>query len=138
MSDITNAFAIASGAVPGALSRFYLTELSKTKFGHKFPYATFVINLTGCLAMGFFFTISEGITGYPTELDLLIRTGFLGSYTTFSTYGFDTLTLWRSKQTSVTAFYWAGSAVLGVVAVILGIAIANLLINYAKHPIPNS
>ncbi|VXD24877.1 Protein CrcB homolog (fragment) [Planktothrix serta PCC 8927] len=43
--------------------------------------------------LGFFFTISKGITGYPKELDLLIRTGFLGSYTTFSTYGFDTLSL---------------------------------------------
>ena len=41
MSDITIAFAIASGAVPGAMSRFYLTEWSKAKFGTKFPYATF-------------------------------------------------------------------------------------------------
>ena len=128
MSDITNAFAIATGAVSGALSRFYLTEWSKAKFGTKFPYATFAINLTGCLAMGFFFTISKGITGYPTELDLSIRTGFLGSYTTFSTYGFDTLTLWRSKQTGATAFYWAGSAVLGLGAVLLGVAIAKLFV----------
>ena len=128
MSDITNAIAIAIGAVSGALSRFYLTEWSKAKFGTKFPYATFSINLTGCLAMGFFFVISQGITGYPTELDLLIRTGFLGSYTTFSTYGFDTLTLWRSKQTGATAFYWSGSAVLGLGAVILGAAIAKLFV----------
>jgi CrcB protein len=128
MSDITNAFAIASGAVPGALSRFYLTEWSKAKYGTKFPYATFGINVTGCFAMGFFFTISKGITGYPTELDLLIRTGFLGSYTTFSTYGFDTLTMWRSNQKIATIFYWAGSAILGVVAVFLGAAIAKLFV----------
>ncbi len=126
MSDITNVLAIASGAVSGALSRFYLTEWSKAKFGTKFPYATFGINLTGCLAMGFFFSISKGITSYPTELDLLIRTGFLGSYTTFSTYGFDTLTMWRSKQVAATAFYWAGSAVFGLAAVLLGVAIAKL------------
>jgi CrcB protein len=125
MSDITIPLAIASGAVPGALSRFYLTEWSKAKFGTKFPYATFGINLTGCLAMGFFFAISKGITGYPKELDLAIRTGFLGSYTTFSTYGFDTLTLWRSHQMGATAFYWAGSAVLGLGAVILGGTIAK-------------
>ena len=88
--------------------------------------------------MGFFFTISKGITGYPTELDLLIRTGFLGSYTTFSTYGFDTLTLWRSKQTGATIFYWAGSVILGLVAVILGVAIAKLFVTQAKHSIYNS
>jgi CrcB protein len=114
--------------VLGALSRFYITEWSKAKFDTKFPYATFGINLTGCLAVGFFFTISKGITGYPTELDLLIRTGFLGSYTTFSTYGFDTLTMWRSKQVGATAFYWAGSAVLGLLAVVLGVAIAKLFV----------
>jgi fluoride exporter len=128
MSDISNAFAIAIGAVPGALSRYHLTEWTKTKFGTKFPYGTFVINLTGCLAMGFFFTISKGITGYPKELDLLIRTGFLGSYTTFSTYGFDTLTLWRSNKPTPTLFYWAGSAILGLLAVILGATIAKLLV----------
>jgi fluoride exporter len=129
MSDITNVVAIAAGAVPGALSRYHLTEWTKAKFGTKFPYGTFVINLTGCLAMGFFFTISKGITGYPKELDLLIRTGFLGSYTTFSTYGFDTLALWRSKNTVATAFYWAGSAILGLGAVIIGVTIAKLFVS---------
>ncbi len=128
MSDIINAFAIASGAFTGALSRFYITEWAKAKFDAKFPYATFAINLTGCLAVGFFFTISQGITGYPPELDLLIRTGFLGSYTTFSTYGFDTLTLWRSKQAIATAFYWAGSIILGLGSVILGVAIAQIVV----------
>jgi CrcB protein len=129
MSDITNVVAIAAGAVPGALSRYHLTEWTKAKFGAKFPYGTFVINLTGCFAMGFFFTISKGITGYPKELDLLIRTGFLGSYTTFSTYGFDTLALWRSKNTVATAFYWAGSAILGLGAVIIGVTIAKLFVS---------
>ncbi len=129
MSDITNVVAIAAGAVPGALSRYHLTEWTKAKFGTKFPYGTFIINLTGCLAMGFFFTISKGITGYPKELDLLIRTGFLGSYTTFSTYGFDTLALWRSKKNVATAFYWAGSAILGLGAVIIGVTIAKLFVS---------
>ena len=128
MADLINVLSIAMGAVPGALSRFYITEWTKAKFGTKFPYGTFAINLTGCLAMGFFFTISKGITGYPSELDLLIRTGFLGSYTTFSTYGFDTLALWRSKQKTATVFYWAGSAVLGLGGVILGVAIAKLFV----------
>ena len=128
MSDIQNIAAIATGAVPGALSRYYLTEWSKKKCGTSFPIGTFVIKLTGCLAMGFFFAISKGITGYPKELDILIRTGFLGSYTTFSTYGFDTLTLWRTKKEGVTLFYWAGSAILGVLAIILGASIAKLVV----------
>lgn len=127
MSDIINILMIAAGAVAGALARFYITEWTKAKFSPKFPYATFAINLTGCLAIGFFFTISQGITGYPSELDLLIRIGFLGSYTTFSTYGFDTLTLWRSKQIMATVFYWLGSVIFGLGAVVLGVAIAKLI-----------
>ncbi len=129
MSEITSVLAIAIGAVPGALSRFQLTNWTTAKFGSKFPYGTFVINLTGCFAMGFFFALSKGIPGYPKDLDLLIRTGFLGSYTTFSTYGFDTLNLWRSKQSLATAFYGAGSAILGLGAVIIGTAIAKLVVN---------
>ncbi|WP_013323434.1 fluoride efflux transporter CrcB [Gloeothece verrucosa] len=119
---------IAIGAVPGALSRYFVTEWTKSAFGTKFPYGTFVINLTGCLLMGFFFTLSKGITGYPKELDLLIRTGFLGSYTTFSTYGYDALSLWRNKNTGATLFYWAGSAVFGVIAVYLGVSIAHVFV----------
>lgn len=129
MSDFTHILAIAAGAVPGALSRYHITEWTKAKLGTQFPYGTFVINLTGCLAMGFLFTIYKGITSYPKELDLLMRTGFLGSYTTFSTYGFDTLSLWRSRQTVATVFYWAGSAILGWVAVLGGVAIANLFLS---------
>ena len=51
MSDITNVLAIAAGAVPGALSRYQITEWTKAKLGPKFPYGTFIINLTGCLVM---------------------------------------------------------------------------------------
>ena len=129
MSDVINICSISIGAVVGSLSRFCITEWTKTKFGTAFPYATFTINLSGCLAMGFFFTIAKGITFYPTELDLLIKTGFLGSYTTFSTYGFDTITLWRDKKIIATAFYWAGSAIFGLGAVILGEAIAKLFLS---------
>ncbi len=129
MSDFTQILAIAAGAVPGALSRYQITEWTKAKFGTNFPLGTFIINLTGCLAVGFFFTISQGITGYPSELDLLIRTGFLGSYTTFSTYGFDTLNLWRNHPRMATFFYGAGSAIFGVIGVKIGVAIANLFVN---------
>lgn len=127
-SPLIFALAIAIGAVPGALSRYFLTEWTKSAFGVKFPYGTFVINITGCLLMGFFFTLSKGITDYPKGLDLLIRTGFLGSYTTFSTYGYDTLSLWRNKKTGGTLFYWAGSAVFGVIAVYIGASIAKAFI----------
>ncbi|WP_017653722.1 fluoride efflux transporter CrcB [Fortiea contorta] len=120
--------AIAIGAIPGAVSRYYLTEFCKRAIGTSFPYGTFIINFTGCLLMGFFFTFFKGIKGFPPEIDLLVRTGFLGSYTTFSTYGYDTLTLWRNGKPGATIFYWAGSAILAVVGIILGRDLAQIIV----------
>jgi fluoride exporter len=119
--------AIAVGAIPGAASRYYLTEFCKRAIGTKFPYGTFIINITGCLLIGFCFTLFKGIPGFPPEIDLLVRTGFLGSYTTFSTYGYDTLSLWRNNQPGATLFYWAGSAILAVLAIALGRYVAILV-----------
>jgi CrcB protein len=61
-------------------------------------------------------------------VDLLVRTGFLGSYTTFSTYGYDTLMLWRNNQPGTTLFYWMGSAILGLLGLGVGCALAQLLV----------
>jgi CrcB protein len=126
--SLLGVLAIAAGAVPGALSRYYLTEFCKRVLGTNFPYGTFVINLTGCFLMGFSFTLFRGIKGFPQEVDLLVRTGFLGSYTTFSTYGYDTLMLWRNNQPRTTLFYWMGSAMLGLVGLGVGCALAQLLV----------
>jgi fluoride exporter len=130
LKDVTffAVLAIAIGAIPGALSRYYLTEFCKKAIGTNFPYGTFIINFTGCLLMGFFFTLFKGIKGFPPEIDLLVRTGFLGSYTTFSTYGYDTFTLWRNRKKGATIFYWAGSAVLAVFGIILGRYLAKLIV----------
>jgi fluoride exporter len=126
--SLLGVLAIAAGAVPGALSRYYLTEFCKRVLGTNFPYGTFVINMTGCFLMGFSFTLFRGIKGFPQEVDLLVRTGFLGSYTTFSTYGYDTLKLWRNNQPGTTLFYWMGSAILGLVGLGVGCALAQLLV----------
>lgn len=130
MQNITllSVFAIAIGAIPGAASRYYLTEFCKKAIGTNFPYGTFIINFTGCLLMGFFFTLFKGIKGFPPEIDLLVRTGFLGSYTTFSTYGYDTFALWRNHQKGATLFYWLGSAILAVVGIIVGRFFAMLIV----------
>ncbi|MCC5617520.1 fluoride efflux transporter CrcB [Nostoc sp. CHAB 5836] len=122
---VINAIAISLGAVPGALGRYYITELSKKLFGNTFPYGTLIINITGCFCMGFFMTLISGIANFPTELMLMVATGFLGTYTTFSTYGFDTLTLWRHGKVGVTTFYGVGSAIFGLIGIQLGAMLAR-------------
>jgi CrcB protein len=125
---LTYPLVITFGAITGALSRFYITEYSKRNWGEKFPYGTFIINISGSLLLGFFVTISSGIFSYTKELELLIKIGFLGSYTTFSTYEWETLFLWRKNKVAATVIYWLSSSVLGVMAVYLGSFLANLLI----------
>ncbi|HEY9635076.1 MAG TPA: fluoride efflux transporter CrcB [Coleofasciculaceae cyanobacterium] len=125
--DIRNPIAICLGACAGALSRYYLTLWFAQRFGTSFPYGTFFINLTGCLCMGFFVTlVLERAVNIPPDVRLLVTVGFLGAYTTFSTYGLDTVTLLRSRTLEVAGFYWVGSAVLGIVCVQLGVVLARL------------
>jgi fluoride exporter len=112
--------AIALGAVPGALSRYYLTLLFTRWLGTSFPYGTFFINLTGALVMGFFVTLTLERAIQSPDLRLLIAVGFLGSYTTFSTYTLDTSVLLRNGTYGFGLFYWAGSAVLGVIGLEIG------------------
>jgi CrcB protein len=119
--------AISMGAIAGALSRYYITFWFTQKFGTAFPYGTFFINLTGCFAMGFFITLAmERAALITPEVRLMVATGFLGAYTTFSTYGLDTANLMRDRSFTAASLYWAGSAILGIVCVQLGAVLARL------------
>jgi fluoride exporter len=119
--------AISLGAIAGALSRYYLTLWFAQRFGTAFPYGTFFINLTGCLIMGFFVTFSlERVVIISPDVRLMITTGFLGAYTTFSTYGLESNNLLGERNFPAFSFYWAGSAILGLICVQLGVILARL------------
>lgn len=124
--NIRNPIAVCLGAVAGALSRYYITLWFAQRFGVNFPYGTFFINISGCFAMGFFTTLAlNKVAMISPEIRLLVATGFLGAYTTFSTYGLDTITLLNRGNLLKVSFYWAGSAILGVVSVQLGTVLAK-------------
>ncbi len=125
---IRHPIAVSLGAIAGALSRYYLTVWFVQRFGTAFPYGTFLINVTGCCAMGFFTTLALDRVGMVSpEVRLLVATGFLGAYTTFSTYGIETLYLLRDRAFFSAGLYWAGSAILGVVSVQLGVILARVI-----------
>jgi CrcB protein len=118
---LRDAFAVILGAIPGALSRYYVGVWFLQQFGSDFPYGTFVINLTGCFGMGFFFTLAtERVVPLPQEIRLLVAVGFLGSYTTFSTYALDAVALIQAQRWLSVGGYWLGSAVLGLVGIQAG------------------
>ena len=119
--------AISLGAIGGALSRYYLTLWFTHQWGADFPYGTFIVNLSGCFLMGFIATLALDISLISPDLRLLLTTGFLGAYTTFSTYGLDTLNLLGRQQWVMAGSYWLGSTALGIGAVQLGVILARAI-----------
>lgn len=121
---------VALGAVPGALSRYYLTLLSTRLFGTNFPYGTLMVNLSGALLMGFCITLIQTPfmqNTFVASLNPLVTIGFLGSYTTFSTYELDVSNLFRMGRYKQAILYWLGSPFLGFLGVELGIFLAKQL-----------
>lgn len=125
---VRTVMAIALGAIPGALGRYFITELTKAVIGKDFSYyGTFFINVTGCFIIALFYTLNEQkLKNLSPEIRLAIATGFCGAYTTFSTYGLETFTVVDKGDTTVALIYWLGSMVVGMIAVQLGVALGRL------------
>lgn len=121
--------AISLGTIAGALSRYYLGLQITNSFGPQIPYGTFIINITGCFVMGLLVAISEE-QGFRIHLDLrlLLFTGFLGSYTTFSSYELDSLRLIESDHLELALFYWLGSAILGLLSLVTGLTLTRKIL----------
>jgi CrcB protein len=119
--------AISFGAIAGSLSRYYMTLNLTQWLGTTFPFGTFFVNLLGALVMGFFTTLSVNQTFISPDLRLIVTVGFLGSYTTFSTYELDTEKLLIDRHWNMTVVYGISSALLGVLCLELGSYLARRL-----------
>lgn len=117
--------AIGLGAVAGALSRYGVDGLAD-QLGWSVAVATFLVNITGCGAIGLIATLCEQPewARYP-ERRLVLVTGFLGSYTTFASYELDSARLWADHHWGADLLYWAGSCLAGWVCLELGVWLAR-------------
>jgi CrcB protein len=119
--------AVASGGALGALARYLTAGWVQSLTGAFFPWGTVAVNLAGCAALGFLMTWLQGTVASP-ELRQLITIGFLGSFTTFSTFSYETVAMLRDGEWWRAGGYMAGSVAFGLVAVWVGMNVANALL----------
>jgi CrcB protein len=125
--ELIKPLAVSLGAVPGALSRYYITIWLAQWLGNRFPFGTFVINLSGALLMGFVASLAlEQVISSP-QLQIFTIHGFVASYTTFSTFTLDIATLLRIGSWKKALGYGVGSIVLGGICLEIGIFGAKML-----------
>jgi len=116
---------IAIGGAFGSIARYWVGSTVAGRMGTRFPFGTFVINLTACLIIGFSITWLGKRAGLNPAWRYLIPVGFIGAYSTFSTYEWETFSTLRSGAFALASLYALGSLILGLVAVWLGAALAE-------------
>ena len=114
------------GAV-GTLARYGLQGIIQTRAGGTFPHGTLVVNLTACVIIGFALTFLSRRVEIDPAWRYFATIGFIGAYSTFSTYEWETLSTMRSGAFLLGAVYAVGSLVLGLAATWCGTALADLL-----------
>ncbi len=118
---------VGLGAIPGALCRYYISLWALKHLPTKFPWWTFTINVSGTFLIGFV-AMWVAPAGLAAGIKLAIISGFLGSYTTFSTFALDTNNLRRSSSKTLTLLYGLGSPVAGFVGGELGAALGEWIL----------
>jgi CrcB protein len=118
---------LSLGGSLGVNARYWLGVWMNRWASPQFPWATFTINVSGSFLIGFLTLALVRWVPHP-NLRLLVITGFLGGYTTFSTFAFESVTLWERGERGVSLSYMAGSVIAGFVAVLLGMALARDLL----------
>ena len=116
---------IALGAVVGASARYFLSSFVARSFSTTFPYGTLLINLTGSFVLGFFLIYSTERVLLDPRWRLLVAVGFCGSYTTFSSYAFESFALMEQGQWLQVTMNVVGSNLLCLASIAAGAAIAR-------------
>ena len=123
MKILRNILLVGAGSFVGGVLRYAVSLLLKYSGG--FPWATFTVNLLGCLAIGLLWGLFNRYSNVSQQLVLLLSVGFCGGFTTFSTFSKESLQLIQSGNWMYLALYVAGSVVLGLLLVAAGYQIAK-------------
>ena len=117
---MTRFLIVALGAALGANARYLLGLWAASRFGVSFPYGTLIVNVAGSFLLGFFVAVTTERLSISTETRLLLIVGFFGSFTTFSSYAVESLTLLRVSGWWSAFLNIAGNNLLALIAALLG------------------
>ena len=112
---------IGLGGFTGAVLRYLVSGWIQNRSGSiDFPYGTAAVNLAGCFVIGALSYLVEARSFFSVEIRMFLLVGLLGSFTTFSTFGNETLNLLRSGRIELAVVYTGGQVIMGVILVWLG------------------
>lgn len=119
--------AVGSGGFIGAVSRYLLSLFAQSQFpGHAFPFGTVLVNLLGCLLIGFLAGLFEMKSWVHPEIRLFIFVGILGGFTTFSTFSHETFLLWENGKLLMSFLNLGAQVIFGLFFVWVGYMLVRL------------
>lgn len=125
---LVNWLAVGAGGFVGAIARFQISQSlsnwSEAKYGRVWPLGTFAVNVLGCLLIGVLMALVMD-KQLSERARLILVTGCLGSLTTFSTFGFETITLIREDRPMLGVANVAANLIVGLLAVVIGLSVAR-------------
>jgi CrcB protein len=118
---------IAIGGAMGAMGRYWVSSCLLPISSYKFPYATFSVNVAGSLLMGILYVLIVERGGLPDQPRHLLMVGFLGAFTTFSTFSLDAISLWQNGGQTMALIYVISTVFSCLLAIIVAIWLTRLL-----------
>ena len=118
---------VGVGGCLGSILRFWLGSYIGSRMGTRFPYGTFVINITGSFLIGLVYAFVTARTQWSPNWRYLIPIGFIGGYTTFSSFEYETLLTIQAGQVGLGLLYVVLSVVVGFVAVWGGVVMGRAI-----------